>query len=67
MISCNWSSLIITAIFLFFIISLSLWAASKSRVKNCCNSKSAFANCKVNFGENSKMNDEGTFEKICNT
>jgi len=65
-LSCNWTSVIITSIFLIFIISLSLWAVSNSRVKNCCNSKTDFTNCKVNFGENTKMNEEGSYEKICN-
>ena len=66
MISCTWSSIIIATIFLLFIVSISLWAVSKSRIKNCCSSKTDFTSCKVNFGENSKMNEEGTYEKICN-
>jgi len=66
MISCTWSSIIITAIFLLFIVSLSLWALSKSRIKNCCSSKTDFTNCKVNFGGKSKLDEEGSYEEICN-
>lgn len=65
MISCNWSSLILTSIFLVIIIILSLWATKKSRVKNCCKSKTDFSNCKSNFGSNFDMSSETNYNKIC--
>ena len=66
MISCNGSSLLITSVFLFVIITLTVWSTSKSHRQNCCNSKSDFMNCKSDFGNSAIMNDDSTYQKICN-
>jgi len=63
---CNWTSVILIIIFLLFILALILWATSKSKPKNCCNSKLDFQNCKAYFKGGIDMNSENNYKKVCN-
>lgn len=63
---CNWTSVILIIIFLLFILGLILWATSKSKPKNCCNSKSDFQNCKGYFKGGIDMSSENNYKKVCN-
>ena len=67
MLSCDWISIILTILFFFIIVLLSLFGINKSRVKNCCKNKSEFTSCKANFGSNFDMSSDSNYNLVCGT
>jgi hypothetical protein len=65
MIYCDWTSLIITGLFFIIIMALVIWSSLKSRIQNCCKNKTAFSQCKSNFGKNFDMNSDTNYNTIC--
>ena len=53
------------SIFFIFIVSLSLWAISKSKTINCCTNKSSFQNCRAYFKNGIDMNSDNVYKQIC--
>ena len=62
---CNWVSVSIVFTFLLFIIGITIWATSKSRIINCCENQATFKGCKAYFKNGTNMDSEIAYKQIC--
>lgn len=60
---CNWISISIATLFLIVIICLALWATSKSKPVNCCETLTTFKNCQAYFKNG--MEAENNYKQLC--
>lgn len=60
---CNWISISIATLFLIVIICLALWATSKSKPVNCCETLTTFKNCQAYFKNG--MESENNYKQLC--
>ena len=62
---CNLISISIATLFLIVIICLALWATSKSKKVNCCETQTTFKNCQAYFKNGMDMDSENNYKQIC--